>query len=199
MASNAPSTPVTPSYFPEYGMASMWEPVATEASSASLPILHKGNRGGSMVKDSWGYKTEIVKHLSQRNEEKRWYCELWYSKLVLPKKKKKFPSMNTDIHDRNFITATKRTVWKGTGKENNNCQLDYPLWRKQYHLESALQVAVRIMALSQKMQYTTLYTRNMIFFFNSDNMSIWTQLPELKLLSENKWNQELPSGRSNTD
>lgn len=181
MASIAPSTPTTPSYFPEYGIASMWEPVATGASTASLPILHKGNRGGGMVKDIWGYTTEIAKHLSQRNEEKRWYCELWYSKLLLPKKKK-IPSMNADILERNFTTLTKRPkIWKMTGKENTNSQLDYPFWKTQYHIDSALQVAVRIMAFSQKMQYTTLYTHNMIFFFHFDDMSIWTQLQELKL------------------
>lgn len=35
MASIAPNTPTTPSYLPEYGIASMWEPVATGVSSAS--------------------------------------------------------------------------------------------------------------------------------------------------------------------
>lgn len=40
MASIAPKTPTTPSYFPEYGIASIWEPVATAASSGSWPSLH---------------------------------------------------------------------------------------------------------------------------------------------------------------
>jgi len=35
MASIAPKTPTTPSYFPEYGIASIWEPVATGARSGS--------------------------------------------------------------------------------------------------------------------------------------------------------------------
>lgn len=43
-------------------------------------------------------------------------------------KKKKIPSMNADILERNFTTLTKRPkIWKMTGKENTNCQLDYPL------------------------------------------------------------------------
>jgi len=44
MASMAPKTPRTPSYFPEYGMASTCEPVATAASSGSRPSLHKAIR-----------------------------------------------------------------------------------------------------------------------------------------------------------
>lgn len=44
MASIAPKTPTTPSYFPEYGMASMWEPVATAPSSGSEPSLYTGNQ-----------------------------------------------------------------------------------------------------------------------------------------------------------
>lgn len=39
IASMAPNTPTTPSYFPEYGIASIWEPVETGASSGSEPTL----------------------------------------------------------------------------------------------------------------------------------------------------------------
>lgn len=44
IASIAPKTPTTPSYFPEYGIASMWEPVATAESSGLEPSLHTGNQ-----------------------------------------------------------------------------------------------------------------------------------------------------------
>ena len=39
MASIAPNTPTTPSYFPEYGIASICDPVAIAATEESLPSL----------------------------------------------------------------------------------------------------------------------------------------------------------------
>jgi hypothetical protein len=39
IASRAPRTPTTPSYLPENGMASTWEPVATAPRPASEPTL----------------------------------------------------------------------------------------------------------------------------------------------------------------
>lgn len=57
MASIAPKTPTTPSYFPEYGIASIWEPVATAARSGSSPSLNTKVRWG-LVKDT---ETAITK------------------------------------------------------------------------------------------------------------------------------------------
>jgi hypothetical protein len=39
IASIAPKTPTTPSYFPEYGIASVWEPVAIAGNSEFVPSL----------------------------------------------------------------------------------------------------------------------------------------------------------------
>ena len=41
MASRPPSTPTVPSYMPAWGMASMWEPVATAGRSGSVPGQRK--------------------------------------------------------------------------------------------------------------------------------------------------------------
>lgn len=69
MASIAPKTPTTPSYFPEYGMASMCEPVATAASSGSRPSLknaikrNRRLRGSHVLDDPVKYQREYYKNI----------------------------------------------------------------------------------------------------------------------------------------